>query len=170
MPSVFDEYCQVWTDQAIYSNVLEHALLIDLQQPNQSEGQSNAAAINSTSYSSIRKSCPTNPLIWIVSSGRQLGWISIPTTWRGKLAWRVSGLGTSHSLPQEHRSTLQCLWCPMSSSGYASLSPLLTCYFCCTSLHLDHVVDPRLMCGDFMVPIKPKNPNLLSSQSSHDPL
>lgn len=72
--------------------------------------------------------------------------------------------------PSEHMGTLQCLRCPISSSGYASLSPLLIRCFCCTSLHLDHVVDPRSPCEDFMVPIKPNNPNLLSSQSSHCPL
>jgi len=72
--------------------------------------------------------------------------------------------------PSEHRGTLQWLWCPMSFSGYASLSPLLICCFCYNSLHLDHVVNPCSPCGDFMVPIKPNNPNLLSSQSSHYPL
>jgi len=53
MPSVFNEYCQIWPDQAIYSNVKEHALVIHLQQPNKSEVHSNAAAINSTTYSRI---------------------------------------------------------------------------------------------------------------------
>lgn len=72
--------------------------------------------------------------------------------------------------PSEHRGTLQCLQCPTSPSGYASLSPLLICCFCCTSLHLDHVVDPCSPCEDFKVPIKPNNPNLLSSESSHYPL
>jgi len=65
--------------------------------------------------------------------------------------------------PSEHRGTLQCLWCPMSFSGYASLSPLLICCFYCTSLHLDHAVNPRSPCGDFMVPIKPNNPNPLTT-------
>jgi len=51
--------------------VKEHALLIDLQQPNKSEVHSNAAAISSTTYSRIRTSCPTNPVIWIISSGMQ---------------------------------------------------------------------------------------------------
>lgn len=72
--------------------------------------------------------------------------------------------------PSEHRGTLQYLWCPLSFSGYASLSPLLICCFCCTSLHLHHVVNPCLLRRDFMVPIKPNNPNLPSSQSSHYPL
>jgi hypothetical protein len=50
------------------------------------------------------------------------------------------------------------------------LSPLLICCFCCTSLHLDHTVNPCSPRGDFIVPIKPNIPNLLSSQSSHYPL
>jgi hypothetical protein len=53
MPSVFNEYCQIWTDKAIYSNVKEHDLLIHLQQSNKSEMHSNAAAIKSTTYSRI---------------------------------------------------------------------------------------------------------------------
>ena len=65
--------------------------------------------------------------------------------------------------PSEHRGTLQYLWCPMSFSGYASFSTLLICCFCCTSPHLDHAVNPHSPCGDFMVPIKPNNPILLSS-------
>jgi hypothetical protein len=62
--------------------------------------------------------------------------------------------------PSKHRGTLQCLWCPMSFSGYASLSPLLICCFYCTALHLDHVVNPRSPCGDFVVPLKPNNLSL----------
>jgi hypothetical protein len=65
--------------------------------------------------------------------------------------------------PSEHRGTLHCLWCPMSFSRYASLSPLLICCFYCTSLHLDHNVNPRSQCGDIMVPIKPNNPNSLTT-------
>lgn len=41
----------------------EHALLIDLQQPNKSEVHSNAAAINSTTYSRIQKSYYLDHLI-----------------------------------------------------------------------------------------------------------
>ena len=61
--------------------------------------------------------------------------------------------------------TLQYLWCPISSSGYASLNPLLICCSSFTSLHLDHAVNPGSPCGNIMVCMKPNNPNLLTSPS-----